>query len=152
MVWYSHFSHLFKNFSQFAVSHTVKGASVIKEADVFLQLPCFLHDPWYGKFIIARLLNSHIPLTHTYTHSPSSHIFTHIPQSHTHTTHTDTQTHTRYIHTCGHTLHVAEPATPPALFILTSVSAALCPCPHPRPALPSPPSHPCPSGLNFAGR
>ena len=25
--------------------HTVKGFSVVDEADVFLKLPCFLHDP-----------------------------------------------------------------------------------------------------------
>ena len=43
MVWYS---HLLKNFPQFAVIHTVKGFSVISEAeDVFLELPCFLCDP-----------------------------------------------------------------------------------------------------------
>ena len=34
-----------KNFSQFVVSHTVKGFSIVNEADVFLELPCFLHDP-----------------------------------------------------------------------------------------------------------
>ena len=44
MVWYS---RLFKNFPQFAVIHTVKGFSVVNEAvvDVFLESPCFLHDP-----------------------------------------------------------------------------------------------------------
>ena len=43
MVWYS---HLLKNFPQFAVIHTVKGFSVISEAeDVFLEFPCFLCDP-----------------------------------------------------------------------------------------------------------
>ena len=31
MVWYS---HLFKNFPQFIVSHTVKGFSVVNEAEV----------------------------------------------------------------------------------------------------------------------
>ena len=34
-----------KNFSQFVVSHTVKGFSIVNEADVFLELPCFLHNP-----------------------------------------------------------------------------------------------------------
>ena len=35
-----------KNFPLFLVSHTVKGISVVNEAevDVFLELPCFLHD------------------------------------------------------------------------------------------------------------
>ena len=44
MVWYS---HLFKNFPQFVVIHTVKGFSVVNEAevDVFLVFPCFLYNP-----------------------------------------------------------------------------------------------------------
>ena len=44
MVWYS---HLFKNFPHFVVIHTVKGFSIVNEAevDIFLEFPCFLHDP-----------------------------------------------------------------------------------------------------------
>ena len=44
VVWYS---HLFKNFPQFAVIHTVKGFSVVNEAlvDVLLELSCFFDDP-----------------------------------------------------------------------------------------------------------
>ena len=44
VVWYS---HLFKNFPQFVVIHTVKGFSVVNEAkiDVFLELSCFFDDP-----------------------------------------------------------------------------------------------------------
>ena len=44
VVW---FSHLFKNFPQFVAIHTVKGFSVVNEAeiDVFLEFPCFFHDP-----------------------------------------------------------------------------------------------------------
>ena len=44
MVWYS---HLFKNFPQSVVMHTVKGFSVVNEAevDVFLELSCFSYDP-----------------------------------------------------------------------------------------------------------
>ena len=44
VVWYS---HLFKNILQFIVIHTVKGFSIVneEEADVFLESPCFLHDP-----------------------------------------------------------------------------------------------------------
>ena len=40
-------SHLFKNFPQFVVIHTVKGFDVVNEAeiDVFLELSCFFHDP-----------------------------------------------------------------------------------------------------------
>ena len=43
VVW--HF-HLFKNFPQFAVIHTVKGFSIINEAevDVFLEFSWFLCD------------------------------------------------------------------------------------------------------------
>ena len=44
MVWYS---HLFKNFPQFVVIHTVKGFGIVKktEIDVFLELSCFFDDP-----------------------------------------------------------------------------------------------------------
>ena len=44
MVWYS---HLFKNFPQFVVIDTVKGFSVVNEAEVdfFLELSCFSYDP-----------------------------------------------------------------------------------------------------------
>ena len=41
------YSHLFKNFPQFIVIHTVKGFGVVNKAeiDVFLELSCFFHDP-----------------------------------------------------------------------------------------------------------
>ena len=41
------YSHLLKSFPQFVVIHTVKGLSVVNEAetDVFLEFPCFLYDP-----------------------------------------------------------------------------------------------------------
>ena len=44
MVWYS---HLFKNFPQFVMIHTVKGFGIVNKAeiDVFLELSCFFHDP-----------------------------------------------------------------------------------------------------------
>ena len=44
MVWYF---HLFKNFLQFAAIHTVKGFSVVNEAevDIFLEFSCFFPDP-----------------------------------------------------------------------------------------------------------
>ena len=42
LVWYS---HLFRNFPQFLVIHTVKGFSVVKaEVDVFLELSSFFYD------------------------------------------------------------------------------------------------------------
>ena len=46
MVWYS---HLFKNFPQFVMIHTVKGFGVVNKAEVgvvfFLKPPCFFGDP-----------------------------------------------------------------------------------------------------------
>ena len=44
VVWYS---HLFKNFPQFVVIQTVKGFSVVNEAEehVFLEYSCFFSDP-----------------------------------------------------------------------------------------------------------
>ena len=44
MAWYS---HLFKNFPQFVVIHTVKGFSVVNEAEVdaFLESSYFFYDP-----------------------------------------------------------------------------------------------------------
>ena len=42
-VWYS---HLFQNFPQFIIIHTVKGFGIVKKAqiDVFLELSCFFDD------------------------------------------------------------------------------------------------------------
>ena len=44
MVWYS---HLFQNFPQFIVIHTVKGFGIVNKAevDVFLEISCFFNDP-----------------------------------------------------------------------------------------------------------
>ena len=44
MVWYS---HLFQNFPQFVVMHTVKGFGIVNKAevDVFLVFSCFFSDP-----------------------------------------------------------------------------------------------------------
>ena len=41
------YSHLFQNFPQFIVIHTVKGFGIVKKAeiDVFLELACFFDDP-----------------------------------------------------------------------------------------------------------
>ena len=43
LVWYA---HLFKNFPQFVVIHTVKGFGIVNKAevDVFLELSCFVSD------------------------------------------------------------------------------------------------------------
>ena len=44
MAWYS---HLFQNFPQFIVIHTVKGFGIVHKAEIeaFLELSCFFHDP-----------------------------------------------------------------------------------------------------------
>ena len=44
VVWYS---HLFQNFPQFIVIHTVKGFGIVNklEIDAFLELSCFFDDP-----------------------------------------------------------------------------------------------------------
>ena len=44
VVWYS---HVFQNFPQFIVIHTVKGFGIVNKAeiDVFLELSSFLDDP-----------------------------------------------------------------------------------------------------------
>ena len=44
MVWYS---HLFKNYPQLVVIHTVKEFGIVNKAevDIFLELSCFFDDP-----------------------------------------------------------------------------------------------------------
>ena len=44
VVWYS---HLFQDFPQFIVIHTIKGFGVVNNAEVnvFLELSCFFDDP-----------------------------------------------------------------------------------------------------------
>jgi len=44
VVWYP---HLFQNFPQFIVIHTLKGFGIVNKAeiDAFLELSCFFHDP-----------------------------------------------------------------------------------------------------------
>ena len=44
MVWYS---HLFKNFPEFVVVHTIKDFGTVNkgEVDIFLELSCFFDDP-----------------------------------------------------------------------------------------------------------
>ena len=53
MVWYS---HLFQNFPQFIVIHTVKGFGIVNKAeiDVFLELSSFSHDPADVGNLISR--------------------------------------------------------------------------------------------------
>ena len=57
MVWYS---HIFKNFPQFAVIHTVKGFGIVNKAevDVFLERSCFFDDPVdVGNLVLLPFLN-----------------------------------------------------------------------------------------------
>ena len=59
MVWYS---HLFQNFPQFVVIHTVKGFGIVNKAevDVFLKRSCFFDDPTdvgnliFGSFAFSK--------------------------------------------------------------------------------------------------
>ena len=53
MVWYS---HLFQNFPQFIVIHTVEGFGIVSKAevDVFLELSCFFDDPAGVGNLISR--------------------------------------------------------------------------------------------------
>ena len=59
MAWYS---HLFQNFPQFIVIHTVKDLGIVKKAkiDVFLELFCFFHDPSdVGNLISGKSIYHH---------------------------------------------------------------------------------------------
>ena len=64
VVWYS---YLLKNFPQLFVIHTVKGFSVVNEAevDVFLEFSCFFDDPMdvgnliSGSSTFLKFLNSY---------------------------------------------------------------------------------------------
>ena len=55
VAWYS---HLFQNFPQFIVIHTVKGFGIVNKAeiDVFLELSCFFHDPADAKLFSKVIL------------------------------------------------------------------------------------------------
>ena len=52
-------THVFKNF---VVIHTVKGFSIVSEAevDVILEFPCFLHDLTYVDNLISESVKRHI--------------------------------------------------------------------------------------------
>ena len=56
MVWCS---HLFQNFPQFIVIHTVEGFGIVNKAeiDVFLELSCFFDDPAIGNLLIQDIGN-----------------------------------------------------------------------------------------------
>ena len=52
MVWYS---HLFNNFPQFIVTHTVKGFGIVNktEVNIFLEFSSFLYDPVHVSNLIS---------------------------------------------------------------------------------------------------
>ena len=58
MVWYS---HLFQNFPQFIVIHTVKGFGIVNKAeiDVFLELFCFFDDPAEVASVVSDSVQPH---------------------------------------------------------------------------------------------
>ena len=62
-------SHLFKNFPQCVLIHTVKGFHVVNETDVFLEFPCLLHDPMNGGNLISGLSDSLKPILHIWKFS-----------------------------------------------------------------------------------
>ena len=56
MVWYS---HLFQNFPQFIVIHTVKGFGIVNKAeiDVFLELSCAVNI-WEDVFYFVKFITN----------------------------------------------------------------------------------------------
>ena len=68
MVWYS---HLFQNFPQFIVIHTVKGFGIVNKAeiDIFLELFCFFDDPGDVGNLISGFLPFLKPADHLEVHS-----------------------------------------------------------------------------------
>ena len=76
VVWYS---HLFQNFPEFLVIHTVKDFGIVNQAeiDVFLELSCFFHDP-----VDVSSLNPKLPVALILSKSQLSvQIFLHVLQS-----------------------------------------------------------------------
>ena len=51
------YSHLFQNFPQFIVIHTVEGSGIVNKAevDIFLDLSCFFDDPVYKSDIMKYM-------------------------------------------------------------------------------------------------
>ena len=80
VVWYS---HLFQNFPQFIVIHTVKGFGIVNkmEIDVFLELSCFFDDPAdVGNLISGSSAFSKHPLYNAfYSYHTSSNVPSFIP-------------------------------------------------------------------------
>ena len=66
MVWYS---HLFKNFPQFVVIHTVKGFSVVNEVevDIFLKFLCFCYNAVDAGSLISGSSTFYLEVLGSYT-------------------------------------------------------------------------------------
>ena len=67
VAWYL---HLFKNFPEFVVIHTVKGFSIVNEGevDVFLKFSCFFYDHRYWQFDLWFLCLFKIQFEHLEVH------------------------------------------------------------------------------------
>ena len=80
VVWYS---HLFQNFSQFIVIHTVNGFGIVNkvEIDVFLELSCFFRDP--DAAAAAKSLQSCLTLCDPIVGIPPGSPFPGFPQART---------------------------------------------------------------------
>ena len=68
MVWYS---HLFLNFPQFIVTHTVKDFGIVNKAEIddFLELSCFFDDPMHVGNLISGLSAFSKTLEHREIHN-----------------------------------------------------------------------------------
>ena len=70
------YSHLFNNFPQFAVIHTVKGFGIVNktEVDDFLELSCFINDPKdagnliFGSSAFSKPFSTSKSLSHAHQH------------------------------------------------------------------------------------
>ena len=79
MVWYS---HLFQNFPQFIVIHTVKGFSMV--SGVFLEVPCFFYDPVQFSLVAQSCLTLCDPMNRNMPGLPVHHQFSEPTQTHVH--------------------------------------------------------------------
>ena len=79
-------SHLFTNFPQFVVIHTVKGFRVVNEAevDVFLELSSFFYDPVQFSSVAQSCLTLCDPVSHSMPGLPVHHQLSESTQTHVH--------------------------------------------------------------------
>ena len=83
MVWYS---HLFQNFPQFVVIHTVKVFRVVNEAevDVFLEFSSFFYDPVQFSSVAQLCLTLCDPVNCSMPGLPVHHQLSESTQTHVH--------------------------------------------------------------------